>query len=58
MVKVDLELYYAYAYFNCLNALDPYELSTEGKETVLHWACQCKIKNAELIRKLLETKDR
>ena len=32
--------------------LDPYE-KTKGGETVLHWACQSKVKNKELIEKLL-----
>ena len=39
-----------------MNPLDPYEKS-EGDETVLHWACQCKTRNAELLQKLLDFKN-
>ena len=32
--------------------LDPHE-KARGEETVLHWACQSKVKNKELVEKLL-----
>ena len=32
--------------------LDPYQRA-EGKETVLHWACQCKTKNDKILQLLL-----
>ena len=32
--------------------LDPRE-KARGEETVLHWACQSKVKNKELVEKLL-----
>ena len=36
---------------NC-GVLDPF-VKARGGETVLHWACQSKVKNKELIEKLL-----
>ena len=39
-----------------LNRLDPYQRA-EGKETVLHWACQCNTKNNELLQQLLDFKN-
>ena len=36
--------------------LDPYKKATGGEETVLHWACQCKVVNEEIVRELLSFK--